>query len=162
MFYSFNICWAHLTKNFYSTIIYHHGKELVENPLPYQAPVFSLLKFYLKTNPIQLHDSLKHSSRSLYIINHLTLKDSLFSNDRISFKNQFHRNLLRKMRKKKTKKREMYKRKMWVHKVYQSDRLRFHLVNESSDLGNLRKNNVVATPFLHTKISMYVISSYPQ
>lgn len=33
----------------------------------------------------------KHSSPSLYITTYLTLKDSLFSNDRTSFKNQFHR-----------------------------------------------------------------------
>lgn len=42
---------------------------------------------------------------------------------------------------------------MWAQKVYQSERLKFHLVNKSSDLGSLEENNVVATPFLHIKIS---------
>lgn len=43
---------------------------------------------------------------------------------------------------------------MRAQKVYQSERLKFHVVNKISDLGSLKKNNVVATPFIHTKISM--------
>lgn len=75
----------------------------------------------------------------------------LFSNDRIHFKNQFHR---LKLYLGKGEKKKEKKKKMWAQKVYQSDRQRFHLVDKSSDLGNLKKNNAVATPFLHTKISM--------
>lgn len=66
--------------------------------------------------------------------------------------------------KKKRKKRKNKEREKRVcSKDLKPGRLRFHLVNKSSDLRDLKKSNTVASPLLHTlKMSMQAISSSPQ